>query len=231
MGTINMAFAESLDGPWTKLLPDGAAFFDDANASLHTTNPVAWPLPNGTIVMAYRETPAIGIAVAPHWKGPYQRLYLNVTADNGRSDAYTRNYSLIQPDGVFNGTYERGGEDPFLWRDKRGTWRVVFHGFGGDDRLAGSFVGQTAYSTDLLHWTWQLEPIYSTTVQHDDGTKEVFWKRERPAIVLDEDGHPIYLLNGVVPEQPIYSNKSFSYIQATGAVKLMRETQDRMENT
>ena len=90
--TVNLAYAQSLDGPWTRLLPDGAAFFADGNTSLSLSNPAAWPLANGTIVMAYSRAPNLGISVAPHWKGSYTRLYL--TTDKG-----DKNYSLINPDG------------------------------------------------------------------------------------------------------------------------------------
>lgn len=208
--TVNVAYSKSLDGPWTNLLPDGAPFFDDGNTSLSLSNPAAWPLPNGTMVMAYSRAPALGIAIAPSWRGPYRRLYLP-TSDGGK------NYSLISPNGVFNGTLESGGEDPFIWQDKRGTWRVVFHGYGGDKKKTD---GQAAYSTDLLHWTWQPEPVYSSTIQYEHAPDEVLSRRERPAVVVDDSGHPLYLLNGVMPANGIYVKKTFSYIQATRAAKM-----------
>lgn len=116
--------------------------------------------------------------------------------------------------GMFNNTLEENGEDPFIYQDERGTWRMVFHGYGGDRRWTD---GQTAYSTDLLHWTWQPEPAYSSTVYYHDGTSETFMRRERPALVLNEAGHPLYLLNGIEPEHPEYSSHTYSYIHATSA--------------
>ncbi|XP_065198016.1 uncharacterized protein LOC135829549 [Sycon ciliatum] len=204
--TVNLAYADSLDGPWTKLLEDGAAFFDDGIESLHLSNPVAWPLANGTVIMAYSRAPNLGIAVAPHWKGPYTRLYLTTATGE-------KNYSLINPDGMFNNTLEKGGEDPFLYQDARGTWHVLFHGYGGDKRWTD---GQAAHSSDLLHWTWQPEPAYSSTIQFQDGTAETLSRRERPAVAVDKSGAPLYLLNGVEPAYPGNSH-TYSYIHATSA--------------
>ena len=122
---------------------------------------------------------------------------------------------------MFNNSLERGGEDPFIYQDKRGTWRVVFHGYGGDRRWSD---GQTAYSTDLLHWTWQPEPAYSSTIQYSDKTVETFGRRERPALVLDEQGHPLYLLNGILPQDPEYGDHTYSYIHATSAAANVSST-------
>lgn len=95
-----MAYSKSLDGPWTNLLPDGAAFFTDGNTSLGLSNPAAWPLANGSIVMAYSRAPNLGVAVAPHWKGPYTRLYL-------MTESGEKNYSLVNPHGKCNRIHSR----------------------------------------------------------------------------------------------------------------------------
>ena len=106
---MNLAYSESPYGPWTQLLPDGAPFFSDGNTSLALSNPAPWALPNGTIVLAYSRAPGTGISVAPSWKGPYTRLFTE--------GHHGTNYSLVGC-----------GEDPFIYQDFRGTWRVICHG-------------------------------------------------------------------------------------------------------
>ena len=68
--TVNLLSSPSLSGPWTQLLPDGAAFFADGVSSLGLSAVSAWPLRNGTVILAYCRAPDLGIAVAPHWRGP-----------------------------------------------------------------------------------------------------------------------------------------------------------------
>jgi hypothetical protein len=119
--TVNLLTSRSLSGPWSQLLPDGAPFFTDGVSSLAMSAVSGWPLANGSVVLAYCRAPDLGIAIAPHWKGPYRRLSLP-----GPGGA--KNYSLVAPLG---GRYNsKGSEGPFLWRDKRGTWRMIFHGYG-----------------------------------------------------------------------------------------------------
>ena len=148
--TVNLASATSVDGPWTQLLPDGSPFWSGpggGNDSLALSNPSAFALPNGTIVLAYsRADPngGTGISTAPHWKGPYTRLFLptKVSAHAPRG----QNFSIV-----------RCGEDPFIYQDFRGTWRVLCH--GGTEKAGWSkdfpaakieTIGM-AFSTDLLH--------------------------------------------------------------------------------
>jgi hypothetical protein len=93
--TVNVALAKSPHGPWTQLLPDGAAFWSDSeipggNAATranlsnpdggkYLSNPSAFVLGNGTVVLAYSRAPGgpggTGVSTAPHWRGPYTRLY------------------------------------------------------------------------------------------------------------------------------------------------------------
>jgi hypothetical protein len=204
--TVNLLTSSSLYGPWMQLLPDGAPFFADGASSLAMSAVSAWPLPNGTVILAYCRAPDNGIAVAPHWRGPYTRLY-NIAADG------TKNYSLVSPMG---GPYNaKDAEGPFLWRDRRGTFRMIFHGYGSDGRITD---GQTAWSTDpnLLEWHWQPEPLYSSTINYTNGFSEVFTRRERPALLFDENMNPTHLYNGVQPPNESYSgpnSHSYSYVQ------------------
>ncbi len=64
-----------------------------------------------------------GISTAPHWKGPYTRLFLPIKVSSHAPQGY--NFSLV-----------RCGEDPFIYQDFRGTWRVLCH--GGTEKVGWS---------------------------------------------------------------------------------------------
>eukprot|EP00927_Polykrikos_kofoidii_P074535 TRINITY_DN70535_c0_g1_i1.p1 TRINITY_DN70535_c0_g1~~TRINITY_DN70535_c0_g1_i1.p1 ORF type:complete len:293 (-),score=30.57 TRINITY_DN70535_c0_g1_i1:59-850(-) len=107
------AYAE---GPWSApfgpVLSRGSA----ADWDYVVTNPAPVVLENGTVLLYYRGTPkywvsgarpfdlpeSVGLAVAPHWRGPYMKL---------------SSRPILR---VMN-------EDPFVWRDNRG-FKMLTHG-------------------------------------------------------------------------------------------------------
>ena len=210
--TVNLAHSTSPDGPWTPLLPDGAPFFADGNSSLALSNPSPWVLKNGTVVLAYSRAPGTGVAVAPHWRGPYTRL-----------STWTHNHT------VQNFALVGCGEDPFIYQDFRGTWRVICHGPtekpGSDPRFPNTSLetGGMAFSTDLIHWTAGPGPAYTSAMEYTDGSVRPFARRERPALLLDEKGFPTHLYNGIQGPAGNYSCHSdndrgchtWSSVQAT----------------
>ena len=190
--TVNVASATSVDGPWTQLLPDGSPFWSGpggGNDSLALSNPSAVALANGTIVLAYsRADPngGTGISTAPHWKGPYTRLFLPTKVSSHAP--LGRNFSLV-----------RCGEDPFIYQDFRGTWRVLCH--GGTEKAGWSTqfpdakietIGM-AFSTDLIHWTAGPNPAATSLMTYANGTVRPFARRERPSLLLDEKGFPLVM--------------------------------------
>ena len=56
-------------------------------------------------------------------------------------------------------------------------------------------------------------PVYSTSVVYEDGSSEVFARRERPALLFDEQMNPTHLFNGVKPSDGPYKGKVFSHVQ------------------
>ena len=213
--TVNLASATSVDGPWTQLLPDGSPFWSGpggGNDSLALSNPSAFALPNGTIVLAYsRADPngGTGISTAPHWKGPYTRLFLPTKVS--AHAPHGQNFSIV-----------RCGEDPFIYQDFRGTWRVLCH--GGTEKAGWSkefpeakieTIGM-AFSTDLLHCARRTHspaplrpecalltalrvgtagpgPAATSLMVYANGTKRAFARRERPALLLDDKGFPTHM--------------------------------------
>jgi hypothetical protein len=179
-------------GPWTQLKADGAAFWSDseipggtavtrANLSSpdggkYLSNPSAFVLDNGTVVLAYSRAPGgpggTGVSIAPHWSGPYTRLTLPYPGSRSPFKG-GKNYSIVgcgedrarshcrfvlplihfvpdlQTHSVplfLNRQCDRTlGEDPFIYKDLRDTWRVLCH--GGGEKMEGTETIGMAFST------------------------------------------------------------------------------------
>jgi hypothetical protein len=92
--------------------------------------------------------------------------------------------------------------DPFLWRDKQGAFHAVFHcrnWFQKQSPADGvSDAGGHAFSADGVTWQLAPEPVWTTTVEHTDGTNTTFFHRERPQVFIDpETSTPAALFNAV----------------------------------
>lgn len=72
-----------------------------------------------------------------------------------------------------------------------------YHGYDEDGVTLGC--GGHAFSSNLVHWYDSSEPAYTLDVAFDDNTTETMARRERPQLVLSQDGDPLYLTNGVQP--------------------------------
>ena len=158
----------------------------------HISNPSAIQLENGTFVMAYRfntNAEHVGIAVSSgtDYKGPYMNI---------------ANFSVP-------------GEDPFIWMDKNdGTYHVLFHVENGE--AYSSWPSLHAWSVDLYKWNVSKsydmfgQGAYSTNVTWDNGEITKFYRRERPEIMFDDNGKPLYFYTAVEEEK--YPNEtSFAY--------------------
>jgi len=139
-------------------------------------NPAPYVYPNGTILLVCSQG-GTNVWYADSWKGPW----------NGRSINWSGNPGV--------GTWE----DPFIWRDKRGVFKMIAHVYpqGGQmphywDRVSGF-----AYSHDGFNWVQQSFQPYTNVVQQTNGTI-AYTTRERPKIFFDTDGTtPLALFNGV----------------------------------
>lgn len=114
--------------------------------SRRVSNPAAVIYPNGSVLLAYRGNGegrgGVGIAVAPHWKGPYTHLYdqplckLPAATPNSRNDAYLATsvsvsahldrlvYTVWGLDRAVSGY----AEDPTLYLDANGIIHMIAHG-------------------------------------------------------------------------------------------------------
>lgn len=140
-------------------------------------NPAPYVFPNGTIYLVCSQG-GTNIYTAESWKGPWK----------GGSLTYSGNPGT----GIW--------EDPFIWVDKRGHFKMIAHVYPNPGQLAHYWdrVSGFAYSYDGFHWVQQPWQPYTNEIQHTNGTI-AYTTRERPKIFFDpNDGvTPLALFNGV----------------------------------
>ena len=134
------------------------------------------------------------LITASNWKDP--STYVPVTD--------TRLFPEVKP---------YGSEDPMLWIDKTtGAIHAILHDEQGPQRCTA--VGRHAFSTDGINWTYAAENAYNSTVKfdHGNGTESVvsFYRRERPHMIIDENGRPTHLSNGA--QESTETDRSFTLI-------------------
>jgi len=177
---ISLHVATSIAGPWVSrgvVLGNNTGGVWDTD----TTNPSAFPLKNGTVVLMYRGcetgcsgTEQLGIARADSWKGPFVR----------------------NPKPIF----ENANEDPFIWQDGRNNWHLLMHSLESDGGFGGPKIGRHAYSRDGLYWTFGSRTLaYNTTVNFTDGKSRTYLRRERPQVYF-VSGNMVALVTGVQEE-------------------------------
>ncbi|WP_309396761.1 glycoside hydrolase family protein [Cerasicoccus maritimus] len=189
---IGMATAKSIYGPWKRL--DAPILLPRENEwdMAITSNPAPCVLPDGSVTLIYKSAnvqhPAgpfpgrfrLGVARAPHWSQPFQRL----------SD---------QPIEVV-GYPDQHIEDPYVWHTGERFEMVV-------KDMVGEVVGEPQagiylHSEDAIHWELGSPPMaYTRTVDFTDGTQRTFAKRERPQMLV-ENGQPTHLFNAILEKNP-----------------------------
>ena len=167
--------APSPEGPWTRL-PDGP-FCD---------NPSPLPLRNGTLLLMCSRSVGHVYPSRPHW-----RLY---TAESPRGP--WRVVTEITPEDT---TINDAAEDPFLWEDQAGHLHVLAHAgpLGHEAGEPSPRVSAHGFSRDGVTWGWSVNQPYSSTIVFENGSSVHFSSAERPKLVLDEDGAPTHLVNGL----------------------------------
>jgi hypothetical protein len=92
------------------------------------------------------------------------------------------------------------GEDPFVYRDPHNV--SVLHALSHAGHYDSS--GGHVWSTDGGK-SWHCHnttAAYGSLIKYADGTQQSLSRRERPHLVLDEQGEPLALTNGVTDEWP-----------------------------
>jgi len=159
--TTHVLSARSLDGPWTAL----NASITNPNGNFNIDNPAPYFFDNGSVLLLGRggSSKNCRSITAPSWQGPYTLgPLINVHASV---------------------------EDPFLYRDTRGNFHALFHGYSANS-------GYHSFSRDGLTWENAL-PAYNTTVNMSDGTWVTHGRRERPHLLFNAVGEPAFLYTAV----------------------------------
>jgi len=140
-------------------------------------NPAPYVYPNGTILLVCSQG-GTNVYTAANWKGPWKGASINYSGNAGM------------------GTWE----DPFIWRDKRGVFKMIAHVYpqGGESAHYWDRISGYAYSHDGFNWVrfpWQ---PYTYVVQHTNGVIN-YTTRERPKIFFDpkDNTTPLALFTGV----------------------------------
>jgi len=162
---VSVSSAQHIRGPWTPM-----------KLALNTsaTNPAPWPLwsaqhPTSKILLGVEDN---SIYIADKWNGNYELVKI-------QKDWNTSDYSSTWT------------EDPFFWRDKRGNWHVLNHWLIDVTERGEKFprVGAHMFARNLSgRWTFKQQAAFTSNVTFDDGSSEIFKRRERPKLFFSDDG-------------------------------------------
>jgi len=173
---VGLAVSKSVFGPWTRmdhpLLESRPKSWD----SVITSNPAPCVLEDGSIRVLFKSTNIphplahfpgrfhFGIAGAPHWSRPMQRICDTPVLMNSNTDHHL--------------------EDGYIW------WNGSCYEMIAKD-MTGEVCGEAqaaihAFSRDAVSWTLASKPkAYSRTVRWEDGTSSTLPKLERPQLLFN----------------------------------------------
>lgn len=184
---IAVSYAPTVLGPWSH--PTRVEFSHYNTSALLNcafTNPSPSILPNGSVLLAFQGgychsiipgigEEDIGVALAPSWNATYALV--------------TGAPIATLPPWCVAGL----GEDPFLYRNSRGEFHMLIHGM-----CFATFNAIHAFSEDGVAWSLSPTPPYSYMVNYSGAAPELYWRVERPQLVLDPaTAAPLALFNGV----------------------------------
>lgn len=175
-------YASDLRGPWNATAltcAAGHANCDFANPSMAVDPASGAALAAYKVIHGPRRGGAIAFARAPSWRGPYEPVARRWNADPAIPCGTPQFFQC---------------EDPFLWRDARGHFHVLFH--HGDARTREDLGGH-AFSADGLAWDVSPSNAYPNNYTTADGVARTFKRPQRPQLLLDDDGLPRLLVLGV----------------------------------
>lgn len=201
---IGVAVTDRIDGEFIRkdkplLEPRDCSHWD----CTITTNPSVVILPDGKTYMIYKSRTAygkplrLGIAVADKPDGEFVRLTENPILETGDENKHI--------------------EDPFLWYDEK---RKKFCMIAKDDSKNGDYgitgewgAGFYAESDDCVHFAIPENPkAYSKNIEWTDGRKTTQCNLERPSLLFDEKGKPVYLYCASGDGDSPYSFKGTTYV-------------------
>ena len=166
------AVSDSVTGPWTR----------SDKAVIKASNPAILVCADLSIYVfcRLRDSSEVNRGVgftAPTYQGPYTVL------ENGAN--------LLPNGGQL--------EDPTIWWANQ-QYNVLLNDWKGV-ATGTSKAGAQYFSKDGIHYTLMTkEPVFTKTVEYDDGTSETFSRRERPFVYTNEKGEVLALFTACLPK-------------------------------
>ncbi|MGE5520740.1 MAG: glycoside hydrolase family protein [Candidatus Dadabacteria bacterium] len=153
------AYADAITGPWTRV----------DSIAMPFSNPAPLVRNDGTVYVFGRKA-VNNIRIAQAYSAP----------------SFDATYSLLK-----EGTNVLPGmnqlEDPTIWWAS-GQYNVILSDFGGE-ATGVKKNGAEYYSKDGINYQLVTkEPVYTKTVNYDDGSSFTFRRRERPFVYVNEKG-------------------------------------------
>ena len=190
---IGLATAKSLDGPWERsdrpILETKAGTF----YSFLTSNPAPVVRPDGSVVMIFKARSYVAPPPdQPGAVGTYSRMVLGLA----RAPHFRGPYQVVGDSPLFGPAQFGEVEDPFLWQNPDGSYEMIAKDMTG--KIVGErHAGIHAVSRDAVTWQLAAKPkAWTRTIVWDDGQEEVVRKLERP-FILFEDGRPRFLFGAI----------------------------------
>lgn len=169
-GHISAAKAPGPNGPWE--IYDTPGVFSKTNPG-----PLLWP--NGTLSMYYR--------ASAHNVGPC----------SSESIGFAQCQSLLgNCTDIKNPLFLHTSEDPSVFIDHRGNFHMLTNALPGGCKPK-KVAGGHAWSRDGWNWSEPRVGAFNTTVIFTDGSNMTCSRRERPQMMLDNQGKPSFLSTGI----------------------------------
>jgi hypothetical protein len=156
------AYADAITGPWTRA----------DSVAMPFSNPAPLVRKDGSVYVFGRK--AVGNKrIAQGYEAP---------AFNSKYKLVSTQFNLLPDSNQL--------EDPTIWWASE-QYNVILNDFNGD-ATGIKKAGAQYYSADGLWYTLvSKEPVFTKTVNYDDGSSTTFRRRERPFVYVDERGKVI----------------------------------------
>lgn len=154
---------------------------------MKSQNPGPHFFPNGTLRMYHRHHSDM---VGPTCS----------TEAVGGVDCANKTFCSAAPDdALFSLAFNHAAEDPSVFVDHRGNFHMLVNALPGNCKPKPKIhQGGHAWSRDGIVWSDVRVGAFNTTVAFTDGDFMTCIRRERPQMVLDQDGMPLAMTSGIM---------------------------------
>lgn len=188
--TTTLYSSASLDGPWEPHVDLLGNVTKGREIGSQNVSPVMEK--DGSVSLVFKgpdNNTEASIATAPHWKGPYTLIAVNIFAKY-----FAKNITV---------------EDVYMWKSDTGVYHTLSHRMTPAERESPNCGGH-AFATNFTHWGFSETPAYATEIAVADGSVVNISSRERPQVYFKPGTTtPGMLVSGVKDE----TGKTFTFSQ------------------